>query len=124
VAAAVCIRCGAQKRRALSRCRGCGLDPRSDTDHVVRSIILSVERYEDGSDRRRYETELDSIGATIRAGGVVPYDQREIDELVRSLRMARTLPWWVPLKALAMVALLLAPLWIIIALAVWLYFHH
>jgi hypothetical protein len=38
--------------------------------------------------------------------------------------MARTLPWWVPLKALAMVALLLAPLWIIIALAVWLYFHH
>lgn len=108
----------------MGRCRHCGLDPRPDPTNLARSIILSVDRFEDGSDRRRYATELDRIGETLRSGEQVEYDSQEVERLAHAVYQGKALPWWVGLKAFAMVMLWLSPLWLIIALAIWLWIHR
>jgi hypothetical protein len=124
VATAICIRCGFEKRRASSRCGHCGLNPRHDLHALAKSVILSVERFEDGTDRLRYASDLDKLGESLRSGGAVGYDSKEVERLAGSAKEGQTLAWWVGLKAFSMVMLWLAPLWLIVAVAVWLWLHR
>lgn len=124
MAKAVCVRCGLAKRRVLSTCRNCGFSPQIDSVALAKSIILSIERFEDGGDRQRYATELDGIGERLRAGGAVEYDPKEVDDLINDTAQAKRLPWWMGLKVFAMVMLSLWPGWLLLALAVWLWLHR
>lgn len=124
MATAICVRCGSEKRRTLARCRHCGLDPRSNLVHHAHSVILSIDRFEDGTDRLKYAAELDRIAATLRSGEGVEYDPREVERLTESIKQGKRIPWWVGLKAFALVMLWLSPLWLIIALAIWLWLRR
>ena len=124
MANAICIQCGSAKRCSTSVCGKCRLDPRSDVRTLAQSGILSVERFEDASDREHDSRELDDRAARIRAGDPSPFDEAEIQRQVELIELGRSLPWWVGAKAFGMVTLWLAPLWAVIALALWLWLHR
>jgi hypothetical protein len=87
VADAVCVKCGAPKPQAWSRCGGCAFDPSDDNESLVRSVYLSVGRFDDEASADAYRRELDSIGATLQKGQTISFDE---DELIRLRAQKRT----------------------------------
>jgi uncharacterized membrane protein YvbJ len=63
---ALCPRCGTPKKRPWKKCSNCGLDPANDEDALVKSVYLSVERFEDADDRRRHGKEMDELAIRFR----------------------------------------------------------
>jgi len=121
VASAICIQCGASKGSPIAKCRACAFDPRDDEIALARSFLLSVERYDDGTDRRRYRGELDEVGRRIQAGDQVVFDDAEIQREIEIVRLGQRANWrdglraffgvmvWLwPLGALALLGLYLA----------------
>lgn len=121
---AICPRCGAAKRSPIVVCEACGLDPRIDDRTLAQCLLLSVERFDDGTDRKRYARELEGVAARIQAGEQIPFDESEIEREIETVAGGTALPWWIGLKALGMVVLWLAPAWLAIALALWLWFRR
>jgi hypothetical protein len=91
---------------------------------MARSHILSLDRYPDGTDRKRYSRELDLIAARLRAGEPLALDDAEVDRVSRLVRQVQEETWWDNLKLFARAMWWLAPLWAIIALAVILFFWN
>ena len=119
---AICLSCGAPKKTSARKCAQCGLDPACSDVVLAKSHILSIWRYTDGSDRRRYGRELSEISDKIRAGIAPQFDSEEIESttrLVRAVRSRRPAEDW---KLLFGVFWWLLPLLVIIAvaLAMWL----
>ncbi len=77
---AICIRCGAQKIGALTLCGGCGYDPTTDTDRRNQARALWL------SDRHNTPQALASLGAQLKAGQPVAWDDAVINELVVQLQ--------------------------------------
>jgi hypothetical protein len=89
---------------------------------MARSHILSLERYPDATDRKRYSTELDLIGARLRDGQAFVFDEAEVSRLSRLIKQLQEMTWWDNLKVFARAMWWLAPLWLIIAIAVVVFF--
>ena len=123
MASAICVRCGRPKRRATTKCGACGLDPRGDDHTLAQSVILSTDRYEDGTDRKHYAVELVSIASRIQKGEPFRFDEEEVRGQMEVIELGRSLPWWVGWRAFLLVMLWLAPLWFIIAVGLWLFFR-
>ena len=83
---AVCLRCGASKRMPQRRCSGCGWDPTEDpdTDALVKSVYLSIGRFEKVEDQEAYRKILETTGEAIRSGEHPGFDEAEIERLRRS----------------------------------------
>lgn len=92
MAVAICLRCGASKKRPWTACGSCGLDPADDREVLVKSVYLSVERFEDGTERRRYRKELDEIASRIRAGEAPELDEAELKRLRKQRRLVESVP--------------------------------
>lgn len=120
---AICLRCGKVKSRATACCKACAFDPREDKVALAKSILLSIDRYEDGTDRKRYAKELGAIGERISAGEQVPFDPQEVQRQVEIVDLGRSISWKHGVKGLAIVLLWLWPLWLIISVGMWLFFH-
>jgi hypothetical protein len=88
MADAICVKCGGPKRQAWSRCRRCAFDPSVDDENLVRSVYLSVGRFDDEVAADAYRRELDSIGAALQAGQTIAFHE---DELVRLRAQKATL---------------------------------
>ena len=78
---AICISCGTRKSAPWKKCSHCGLDPSTDEMALVKSVYLSVGRFEDPDQQRRYSEELEHLGTSLRDGGVVEYDGGELHRL-------------------------------------------
>lgn len=89
---ALCARCGSAKRRPWRKCGQCGLDPSDDEELLVQSVYLSVERFEDGGDRRRYGKELDDLTVRIRAGESPSFDPEVLNRLRKQKRLVESVP--------------------------------
>ena len=113
MARAVCIRCGASKRSPVSKCSSCTFDPRGDVEAMARSFLLSVERYEDGTERKRYRGELDEIGRRIQRGEDVVLDAVDLRREIRIVRLGQQANWKDALRAFFGVMLWLWPLWVL-----------
>lgn len=87
------------------------------------SQLLSVERFDDGDARKQYERELELFAPRVRAGEAVPFDDAEVERAIQHVELGSSLPWWAGIKAFAMVMLWLAPLWLLIGVALWLWRH-
>jgi len=124
VARAICLRCGAAKRQSTTACKSCGLDPRGDPRVVAQSHLLSIDRYEDGTDRKRYARELDDIADRIRAGEQVTFEESEIEREIEVIELGKRLTWRHGCRAFGLVMLWLAPLWLIIGVAIWLFLRR
>jgi glycine betaine/proline transport system permease protein len=88
----ICPRCGTPKRRPWRACDTCGLDPAQDEEALVESVYLSIERFEDGDDRRRYGEVLRDLSARIRAGESPEFDAAVLDELRKQRRLVSSVP--------------------------------
>ena len=88
MADAVCVKCGASKRQAWGRCGGCAFDPSDDDESLVRSVYLSVGRFDDEGAADAYRRELDSIGAALQRGQTISFNE---DELIRLRAQKATL---------------------------------
>lgn len=124
MARAICLRCGVAKRRWNRRCAACGFDPDGDLRASAESLLLSVERFEDGTERAPYMVELDEIGGRIRAGQRSEPDETEVDRALAIIRRPQGLGWKHGCKGLALVLLYLSPLLIIIGGAIVLYLRR
>jgi hypothetical protein len=78
---------------------------------MARSFLLSVERYEDGTNRKRYRIELDEIGRRIQRGDQVALDEADIQREVEIVRLGKQANWRDGLRAFFGVMLWLWPLW-------------
>jgi hypothetical protein len=91
---AVCIACGANKEDAWEPCDQCGLNPESDEGSLIKSVYLSVGRYEDEDDRERYATELLEIANRIRKGDVIEYLPTELARLSEQKKFVDSVTGW------------------------------
>ncbi len=79
---AICLRCGETKRRPYETCEKCGFDPTRNEDDLVKSVYLSLGRFEGEEEQARYESELQLMGRAIREGGeVIDFDPVELSRL-------------------------------------------
>ncbi len=81
MAEAICLRCGVDKHQPWSACRSCNYDPMSDEEALVKSVYLSVGRFEDGDERREYQRELDEVARDIQQGHDPEFDEAELQRL-------------------------------------------
>jgi hypothetical protein len=98
---AICVKCGQVKRRPYARCKSCGLDPRHDDATLVKSIYLSLGRYDDWSEHRSYSRVLETLAQDLKAGRPVTFDEQELARLENQLRVLRSVPSSAPWIALA-----------------------
>ena len=89
---AICIRCGAKKKRPYHKCRSCGLDPKDDEAALVKSVYLSTGRCDDPDEAARYVEELQQHAAALRAGQEVEYDEHELRRLRRQKHLVESVP--------------------------------
>ena len=74
---AVCIRCGARKKGALSTCDWCGFDPQTSEDQA-KAILLS--------DRNMTPEQLEVVSQKIEADERPEFDEAACDELAEYIR--------------------------------------
>lgn len=94
MARAVCLKCGTTKATAWERCRNCGFDPTRAEDALVKSVYLSVGRYEAEEEQDTYEKQLDVMAAAIRSGEGVRYDVSELQRLRNQKRAVEAAEPW------------------------------
>ncbi len=78
---AICLECGSAKNAPWKTCEDCGLNPNNDPDALVRSVYLSVGRFDSSDDRKAYEDELAVFAACLRRGEEVTFDANEVARL-------------------------------------------
>jgi len=88
----ICPRCGTPKRKPGKKCGHCGLDPDQVEEALVKSVYLSIERFEDGDDRQRYGEVLRDLSARMRAGESPEFDASVLDELRKQRRLVSSVP--------------------------------
>ncbi len=82
--------CGTPKKGPWKRCNSCGLDPTQDEDALVKSVYLSVERFDGGNDRRRYGRELGDLAVRMRAGERPDFEPAALEELRKQKRLVES----------------------------------
>lgn len=92
MAEAICLRCGAAKSRPWQKCRRCGFSPEADQDCLVKSVYLSVARFDDSARAAEYEAVLDVVGKRIRAGHEPEFDLAELDRLAKQREVVESVP--------------------------------
>lgn len=113
-AVAICIHCGAVKKRPPARCGRCGFTPRTD-EEKAKSFILSTSYEIDGDLKARSAAELLAIGDRIAAGEHA-FDEREVRGVAAAARAALGVP---TRKMLFELARWLAPVGVLVCLLAW-----
>lgn len=102
---AICVRCGAAKPHATKTCKRCNVDPTVDDALLVRSVYLSLARFESPDDHPDYESELAELARNIEAGSEIDFDERELTRLREQLLAVKQVSWPDVLRALVRIFL-------------------
>ena len=92
MARAVCLRCGSQKGSPRRPCSSCRFDPSLDASDLIKSVYLSVGRYDDSDRQAEYTKELEGVGERIRRGEAPVFDAAELTRLERQRASIRAVP--------------------------------
>jgi hypothetical protein len=84
---AICLHCGSTKKAGWEKCGVCSFDPNCDETSLVRSVYLSVDRFESAEDRAAYCDELAEMSSRITQGERIEFDEAEIDRLRQQLSL-------------------------------------
>jgi len=113
---AVCIRCGAAKKRPIDECPKCHFEPQSDEDKA-KSLILSTAYEIDGEYRGKTLEELNAIARDMQAGKPHEFDAAEVRAVIAYAHQVMAIParrliidglkWLVPPVAILVVVYLL-----------------
>ncbi len=118
---AICIRCGEPKRAPYEQCGHCEFDPSQNEDDLVKSVYLSLGRYEDDADIRRYEGELVLMGRALREGDkLIDYDPEELSRLRAQKQLLDSIPpsavWGAVFRLFLPAVIFLGVLWFLVYL--------
>jgi hypothetical protein len=94
---AICIRCGAAKKTAMSACRECGFNPEGDISSSARSLYLSLGKSGKDDPGRMTEDTLTTAQSVIKSGGAVEFDPVElqrIEDAMKEFAKIRTVDVW------------------------------
>lgn len=112
---AVCLKCGAQRIGALTRCAGCTYDPVTDPDRRNQAKSLWL------SDHHLSPQALAAVAAQLKAGTAVAWNEPLLDTLVTQLETQQNPLLKAPIGcsyvAWGLVALMLGLLGLVIFLA-------
>jgi hypothetical protein len=114
MAEAVCMRCGNHKSIAWATCERCGYDPNRDAEGLVRSVYLSVGRFDTPHEKAWYRTELDRIGLDIEKGEQPGFAEAELDRLRAQGALVRKIG--APAVSRAMLRIFLPAIGLLVAL--------
>ena len=89
---AVCIKCGAWKSAPFNSCPSCGFDPKKNEHDFVKSVYLSLGRFEDETERVGYTSALQEYSQTLQSGGEISFDPVEIERLREQKRTFEAVP--------------------------------
>lgn len=78
---AICIECGTAKAAPWAACPKCHFVPQESTDAFVKSVYLSLGRFEDKSAQDQYKNELVEMSLRIREGYKIDFEPAELDRL-------------------------------------------
>ena len=88
---AVCINCGASKKRPIYKCAKCGFKPHSD-EEKAKSLMLSTAYEINGEYRGRTMEELKAIAANIQVGRQYEFDAGEMQAVLAYAQQVMTIP--------------------------------
>lgn len=77
---AICLRCGETKDVPYEQCGRCGYQPTND-DSLVKSVYLSLGRYDTPAEQSKYEHELKQLAKQIREGHEIAFDSEDVIRL-------------------------------------------
>jgi hypothetical protein len=110
----ICIHCGGEKKRPVSKCSNCGFEPVSDEDKA-KALIFSLDYEIDGEYRGKTKEELKAISVELRSGSSYEFDPLEVQAVVDYAHKIVIIPssklivdglrWLLPPVALLVVAL-------------------
>lgn len=88
---AVCIGCGATKRRPIEKCVKCGFKPESD-EEKAKSLMLSTAYEINGEYRGKTMEELKAIADDIQIGGRYEFDTGEVRSVITYAQKVMAIP--------------------------------
>lgn len=77
---AVCLKCGESKDVPYKRCNQCGFSP-TDEDSLVKSVYLSLGRYDTPAEQSKYEYELKELATELRNGREIAFESEGLARL-------------------------------------------
>lgn len=89
---AVCIKCGAFKNAPWKTCSRCHLDPTQREGDLLRSVYLSVGRFADPEEQKRYRETLVEIARGIEGGQLPEFDAAELERLRKEKVLVDSVP--------------------------------
>ena len=79
---AVCLRCGTTKKVPYAQCDDCGFQP-TDDDSLIKSVYLSLGRYDTPADQSKYDYELKRLASELSSGQEIEFDGEDLARLRR-----------------------------------------
>jgi hypothetical protein len=96
---AICIKCGADKRRAVTTCTQCKFRPTSDLD-LAKSVSLSIEQFVTPEEPdAAWDMRMREAQRQLQAGQPVEYDERQLQDLIDNKKLIARIPLSAPLGA-------------------------
>jgi hypothetical protein len=87
---AVCLKCGEWKKAPYSKCPSCGLKPQPGSDDEIKSVYLSLGRFEDADDRKNYGDELEELATRIKTHASIDFDAADLRRLEEQRGLVRS----------------------------------
>ncbi len=113
----ICMKCGGEKTNPWQECVQCKFCPAPMSDDLVKSVYLSVGRFETFEEREKYKGDLKELGGQLSRGQSILFDEAEIDRLTEQMKLVEQTKVHdlvvVILKLLVPAILFLLVLWIL-----------
>ena len=90
----VCMSCGHEKKAPYKKCPSCGFDPAKDEADMVKSVYLSLGRYDNEDEQERYCQELQCISAALARGEQISYEEEELKRLKAQKKEVESVKLW------------------------------
>lgn len=78
---AICLHCGTTKELPCETCLGCGFLPTDEDDSLLKSVYLSLGRYDTPNEQSGYALELVALAERLRRGEEIEYDGDDLRRL-------------------------------------------
>ncbi len=90
---AICLRCGTTKELPFETCVDCGFQPTDEDESLLKSVYLSLARYDRPEEQSRYALELVTLAEQLRRGEEIEFDGDDLRRLQKQKGEAESLSY-------------------------------
>jgi hypothetical protein len=120
---AICLKCGDWKPAPYTRCSNCGFQPKPGSHDEIKSVYLSVGRFENLEEQERYLVELERTSESLQKGESPKFDLQELERLEEQRRLAASVSprqaWFAVFRLFLPAITILAGLGLLIIVLKW-----